>query len=381
MESRGLARALRNTEAALRGLGAALPSGEIPPVSLLVPLAVIGDSLRLGLEISGSIRRWTDGIRRADLAAALAALIEETATWSLPDPENAAVEGDPVFALVLRRRDEADSIRLAIRRICIPKGIDPYGVPEFVQLADVLARLDETLQVMASRDDVARLLGDRAAMQPKWADGFRDEAEATNCSELSAEQWTEAVAQTSPPSDEVIATYVNRGVLNRYVEGVAAGNEGFAEELAACIDALLDARENVGLVARRWRKHARVASVTDPLQFEVVPATRLAAATGHGSELVETELRLGVLPPLDAVARIVVTSQGVTVFVSEDEKAIERLEMGNAIATSPTEPGYWTLVLSPVPRGPVSLRVLGADGAEFAEELEFLPIDASHEAH
>lgn len=379
MESSLLASALRNTEAALRGLATSLPDGPVPPGLLLTPLARIGDALRLGLEIPAPIRRWAAGVSQPDLGAALGSLIDETASWSLPDRDTVLAEGDPFLALAVRRRDETESVRHGVRRLCLPRGIEPRDITEFAALTTVLILIDDTMKTLLSRTSVMRLLGYRAAMQPTWADAFDDEADGDAQADVTGEdRWREAVQQAIP-SDEVIAHYVGRGALARYVEGVAAVNDNFVEDLAACIDAMIQCGEGVGLVARRWRKRALVDAAVDPLLFAAIPAARFAAATAPDVDVPETELRLGALSPLDAELRIVVTATGVTVQVTAGEQGLERIELGKAVATVPTEADYWELVLSPIPTGPVKLLVRAADGTEFAEELRFNPVVASNE--
>lgn len=379
METELLASALRDTEAALGGLADTLQGGEVPAALLPIPLARVGDALRLRLAVPGPVGRWADGLSQQDLQGALGSLIDEASSWRLPGGESPSAEGDPILAFALRRRDETESVRHAVRRICLPKGLDPYELTEFAALDSVLALLDVNMSAILSRADVVRLLGTRAAMQPTWADGFRDAPiERAEHRAGSDDRWPEAIRHIVP-SDEVVTRYVTRGALSRYVEGVAAANEAFVQDLAACIDAVLAAREDVGLVARRWRKRAPVKATTDPLRLAVVPLVRLAAATSTESAIAKTVLRLGELAPTDAEGRLEVTSRDVTVHIYPGEKVIQRVELGSAVATAPNDSGSWILV-APLPEASLRLRVIAADGSEFAEDLHFAPIDASDEA-
>jgi hypothetical protein len=167
--------------------------------------------------------------------------------------------------------------------------------------------------------------------------------------------------------------------MNRYVEGVAAMNETFAGDLAACIDALLAAREDVGLVARQWRKRAGVAPSSTPLRFAAIPPLRLAAATAAETAAAKTTIGLGVLSPLDAEARFDVSARELTLQVFEGQKPIQRVELGGQVATSPIAPSRWELAV-PASAGPIRLRVVSMDGSEFSEELLFDPLDPSDEA-
>ena len=238
------ANAVRLTEAALRGIGDSLGPGPVPAALLPTPLARIGDALRLGIEVPRSIRRWSDGLSRQELQGALAALVDETGTWTFPEGESADPTDDPSLAFIVRRRDETDSVQHAVRRICLPKRLDPYELAEFAELETVLATLDGTMGALLSRADVGRLLGTRAAMDPTWADGFQERGEGSREEPAAPaeEPWPDSIRE-SVPSDEVMTRYATRGAMSRYVEGVAAVNEIFAGDLAACIDALLAARE------------------------------------------------------------------------------------------------------------------------------------------
>jgi hypothetical protein len=367
------------TEGALQGLSESLAPGPVRADLLLTPLARIGDALRLGIELPAAIRRWSDGLERQELQGALASLIDETATWTFPEGGAAVAEDDPSLAIVVRRRDEAESVRHAVRRICLPRHLDPYGLAEFAALETVLVTLDGAIGALLSRADVVRVLGMRAAMNPTWADGFRErDAGQEEHATAVEERWPESIRETVP-SDEVITRYATRGAMSRYVEGVAAVNEIFAADLAACIDGLLAAREDVGLVARRWRKRARVAPAINPLRFAAIPPVRLAAATAPEAAGSKTTILLGVLSPLDAEGRFEVSARELTLQVFEGQNSIERVELGDRVITSAVAPNRWELAV-PASAGPVRLRVVAKDGSEFSEELHFEPFDPSHEA-
>lgn len=374
------ASAVRTTEAALQGLGQSLGAGPVRADLLLTPLARMGDALRLGIELPAAIRRWSDGLERPDLEGALASLIDETATWTLPEGDSArASVDDASLTFVVRRRDEAESVRHAVRRICLPRHLAPYELAEFAALETVLVTLDGAIGALLSRSEIVRLLGTRAAMDPTWADGFRErdggrEERATP----AEERWPELVRK-SVPSDEVITRYATRGAMSRYVESVAAANEIFAGDLAACIDALLAAREDVGLVARRWRKRARVAPSSNPLRFAAIPPVRVAAATASETAAAKTTIALGVLSPLDAEGRFEVSARELTLHVFEGQNPIERVELGDRVTTSAAAKSRWELTV-PASAGPIRLRVVSKDGSEFSEELHFEPFDPSHEA-
>jgi len=112
-----------------------------------------------------------------------------------------------------------------------------------------------------ARGDDLRRAATRIAMQRGWA--FSSALPRSPVAPAAADP--DAEPPSSPlmlsadvlamgvPTDEVVLAYVQKGELARYVEGVAAANEAFAEELRGTIDALTTARETVGSVARAWR--------------------------------------------------------------------------------------------------------------------------------
>lgn len=376
METSMHAAAVRLTEAALEGIGKSLTTSPIPNELLLTPLARIGDALRLGVDLPSGIRRWSDGLELEALQAAVASLIRETATWNFPD----AKSGDPFLAGVLRRRDEAESVRLAVRRICLPRRIDPNSLTELAALDVVLSTVDDVIGTLVSGDEVATLLGARAPMDPRWADAF--EAREQGVVEASCftgqEKRVVASLQESVPSDEIVTRYITRGALSGYVEAVAAQNLAFADDLAACVDALLLARETVGLVARRWRARASASPSLAPLGFSSIPKPRLAAASGAEADAVTTTIDLGMLAPLDAAGRFLVSARELKLQVFEGNGGLQRVELGASVATAPTAQGFWELVV-PASAGPVHLRVLATDGRELMEELHLESVPVSDE--
>lgn len=60
------------------------------------------------------------------------------------------------------------------------------------------------------------------------------------------------IVRAAVPDDDIVLAYVTRGVLARYVEGVAAKNAAFREELRACIEGLEDAGEASSAAAKAW---------------------------------------------------------------------------------------------------------------------------------
>jgi hypothetical protein len=66
------------------------------------------------------------------------------------------------------------------------------------------------------------------------------------------------IVREAVPDDDIVLAYVTRGAMARFVEGVAAKNAEFREELLACIDGLEEAGESVSDAARAWRSPSAV---------------------------------------------------------------------------------------------------------------------------
>jgi hypothetical protein len=270
----------------------------------------------------------------------------------------------------------------------MPKRRELLDLAEFAAVETVLHLMDSRMSELLSFSDVLRLLGLRSAMNAAWAAKFPERGETSAViaeregsvrveAPPIAEDWPASILG-APPSDEVVARYASRGALKSYVEGVAVQNEGFAEDLAACIDALVEASEGVCFVARRWRKSAGAPGTRDPLQFAAPAVRRLAASTAPASDAPEITSELGPLDPLDAEARLVVSARSVTVRVVEGQTALRSLELGGQVVTVPTSEHHWEATVS-MPAAPIRVRVVAADGREFSEVVRFAATDSSHE--
>ena len=385
--------AVRDTEAALRGIARDLPQAIEHAEWLQIPLARIGDALRLGLDVPRNVRDWLGALSVDLLKGALASVTEETSTWSLPGDPVAPVDeaDDPFLSTVIRRRDEAESVRAAVRRATRPKGHLVDDWPEYVALTEALATVDLELRRLVTRPRVLELLGARAALRTTWTDALGDNPVGTGSEVAGTDAGSEdAGSSGSPPlapealatvslGDEDVASYAKHGTLARLVEGLAAATPTLAEELAECIDALLEAHEQVGLVARRWRQAYRIRGASNPLILAHVPGRRLAAATTTVAEVEATTVHLGALSPLDAEAWVELTAHHVTLGVSPGHMPLARIELGESFVAAPDEDGTWRIKQA-LPAGLVHLRVVAADGRAFASELGFAAATPSDEA-
>ena len=74
----------------------------------------------------------------------------------------------------------------------------------------------------------------------------------------------DAIVRAAMPDDDIVLAYVTRGALARYVEGVAAKNAEFREELLACIEGLDEAGETISATAKAWRSDSDGVAVAVP---------------------------------------------------------------------------------------------------------------------
>lgn len=152
----------RQLHAALDGLhGLAL--ADLEPPALLAALTVVGDAMRLGVEVPSPVMHAAEALPDGAFRAAFLALRAETATWSLPektDPAGALHD----YAWAVRRRDEAESIVVAARHVLAPRGTLPDQLEEVRAFDGVLAKLDFTCGGALGRTDVERALGERAVL-------------------------------------------------------------------------------------------------------------------------------------------------------------------------------------------------------------------------
>ena len=97
--------------------------------ALVAVLTIIGDAMRLGLDVPSPIVGAAEELNDETFRRAFLALREETATWSLPVD---AGPGDDLsqYAWAVRRRDEAESVVVATRRVLAPRGTLPNELEE-----------------------------------------------------------------------------------------------------------------------------------------------------------------------------------------------------------------------------------------------------------
>jgi hypothetical protein len=164
---------------------------------------------------------------------------------------------------------------------------------------------------------------------------------------------------SAAPPDSIVSAYVADGRWASRVEGFAARSPEFAEELSETIAALREERELVGLTARRWQQRG-----SGPVYVGL--DERLAAA--DTPELGRKSVRLGVLAPTDAQARLIVEGGRVTVRVLADSGSLRAVRLGDQRLEAESAPGEWELSVAWTD-APLQFEVESRDGRHFEVAL------------
>lgn len=353
----------------------------------------IGDALRLELPVPTALLEWIEGwtARELDEVATLirAGLDRARVPPSFEDDLDLAALAD-----VVRRRDLAESARLALQRASLgrTRRIPLTALPELRGLAEQLHVLDELLAKTAAPELLDAVLEDRRPLSlgRPWpshlhAPAPSTQAELRDTSTLDLGALGPAPAELGPP-DEVVANYVARGSHRSWVEGFAAleSTGELARRLLETIDAFLDPAidEPVSLVARAWASRVRAprvagsssgrrasATTTASCRLAVLAPQRRAASPSSGLEpRAPRELDLGRLSPADAHAQLTVGEDHLELRVAS-ETGLTTLRLGDHEATAQPH-GIWAITVG-VTEAPMLLVAEDAAGDRFEATLVF----------
>jgi len=231
------------------------------PSDVLDALVSIGDALRSEVEIPQALRMWMRELGRAEVEAAIAPLVDDARSW--------ATSPDMGARPTLQQREQAESVRRAVIRIAMQGQWSLPTLTALTTLGEALARCTATDSSAASNAAESA----ESALLDAHLDGALAPKQATQATQAT---------QDAVPDDDIVLAYANRGALARYVEGVAAVNADFREELAACIDALVHAEETVSDAARAWRRNVAMTSNHDGAS-----QSRVAVAADQESRMID----------------------------------------------------------------------------------------------
>lgn len=320
-------------------------------------LEQVGGALRAAVPLPRSIAQWLRSIAAESLGRVTERWTERLSHAVLPASDD-DVENLSGGASV---RDRSESVVVGIRRACFGADRTPGDVPGNMTLLETQRRVDALLKAHVSRAAVEGALGIRRGLLESgaWTESLDERSAESNVDEELS--FTGGAPLDAAPPDEVVTAYVADGRNAAWVEGFAARSASFAEELAATIEVFRAEGEPVGLVARRWQQRGAKAV---ELRFE----GRLAASDDPESAKSRVSIRLGMLAPTDAQARLTVEDGRVTVRVLADTGSLRAVRFGGERLGAESSPGAWELSVSWT-EAPIPFEVESADGRRFEVAL------------
>ncbi len=369
MESRAKRQLTVQTESALAGAGTLTLPG-LSPSTLVAVLTAVGDALRLDLPVPVELSRALDrDVSAQDIAEALKTLASSVDEWSLP----ASAEGELDHGLewALHRRDEVESVLLAARRILLPRGTLVDATPEAETLRASIAKHDLSCGRTLTRSRAELILHIRAELidahtwldDIDWAEEAADDAPVV----AIAPELASAVAPDLPTMEG----FIKHGRHQRRVELAAAASAEVAEDLEDMIHTYREEGVTPSLAAFRWLRN-RQGARTSPLPLRVPRIVERAAAADaqHGGIESKVEVALGLLAPLDAVARLLVSTQDVTLRIYPGDTAIKEVRFGGVAARPPTSGNTWSATVARESSDQIFvLHVVDELGREIEESL------------
>ncbi|AKT38020.1 hypothetical protein [Chondromyces crocatus] len=284
-------------------------------------MLLLGERLRCGERIPAFVRHYRRVIAREHLALLVGALAARAVAGELD-----AMRCDQRSPL--RLRDFLESVRVAVRWVCLARTFEPVDLPAWSALSHAVWRFDDALserhhgdavealevQPIDARDPAAWLA--RAGLRPRRGKGQRKTRSAVRLTWASLD------------------AYLRRGRGGEQVEARAALDGGFAQTL----ERLIGRRgERVSEAARRWMAARRGTAAIHrdwSLALPARPPSPSPARTTPGAPRLSptgNEL-LGVSP------RVICACDACGAFyLAQPEGGVSRLRPGESLSTQVTE--------------------------------------------
>lgn len=326
---------------------------------LPIALRVVGDALRASIPLPAELRADLRALPDDALRDAAREVVRALDVDRLP----ARDFDDPWIEDAIRERDEAESVRVAFARAAIARREPPDRFD--VELSAALERRDARLRALVDRGRAERALGDRTLLRgaDAWLATFPAERDAP----VDAGASLGSVPSTAPP-DAVIDAWLCDGKHRRWVEGHAARDPAFAEDLKTLIELHPTDDATVSLVPFTWLRATR--STDEPgvdravvVLADLRPPLRVAAATGPiAVEARETRLTGIGAAGLKALLRCTAVDATLTLYARPGE--VVSISFGDARLDAPND-GQWWKAVTPLTDSPLPLDVLFSDGERF----------------
>jgi hypothetical protein len=323
-----------------------------PGASLLVQQ--YGDALRAGITVPTALRKR---LHSADLPT-LRAIAEEAARDVEPAPSSVDPVEDPAVELVLRGRDQLESVLVGLRRIALVHGLVSDEFDPIYSLAQALERFDEQASKHLERNRVEALIAERMSFQAGdgWLARYPHRDAVVDRPEVTLH------AETFRPTSEQLTQWATRGVGAHRIEAWAKDEEA-SLEATALLEALDAERVHLSLNALRWRRARKGLA---QIEWAARPKVSLAAATDNARDTTMTmrTIELGQLGETRAVGRLLVTATKTTLRVRAERSAVSSVRFGDRTTTDPDARDLFSVELD-APHGPVELVVTSSNGESF----------------
>ena len=354
---------VREIQAALDGLATGPLQAAASPELVHEVLEHIGDALRARMMLARPFRNWLGTRTMDEVAAAVATARDELKAWVLPTRLD-----DEALPYLLLRRDCTASFQTGVGRWSIEHRTPTCDVSGFAELDHEVDAFDRRLANLTARSDVERLLGGRVRLLGSrgWTCALPEYA-TVDAEAPTNLPWDDAMADV-PPSDEIVAQYIETGARATYVEGFATRVPDFADELRLLIEAACDAGETINIRLARWLKPRTGPPPT--LHWHSVDAW--ASATESDAAAAPHSIQLGPFELPGTTGRVSAIGNELSLIVFAPRDALREVSFGEVLAAPPVDYGSaggkpiskWVATVRRG-RGPFLIRLTASDGRVF----------------
>lgn len=216
-------------------------------------LKLLGETLRCGALPPSEARRWRASMSREDLNWVIESLTSRLEAMQLDRP-SCGSRG------LARVRDALESVRVAVRWVCLAHDFEPLDLPAWRPLSELARRFDAVISEAVDRGEAITvgltLIDDADPANWLVRLGAALPAAPARCGATTDDRLVHGEA----PAWSVVKQYLRSGRHQALVEGHAASQASFADVLEWLVNTQ---RRTCSRVAQRWtdaRREARGAS-------------------------------------------------------------------------------------------------------------------------